>query len=113
MKLSDYSFGSIKIDGQNYTSDVIVYNDYIEDWWRESGHQVVPADLEKIIRRSPDKIIFGSGANGRMTLTGAAEEFLADKKVDYQIHRTEKAVKAYNKALEAGEEVAAALHLTC
>ncbi len=113
MKLSNYSFGSIQVGDEKYTSDFIVHGEWLEDWWRQSGHQVVPEDLEKIIRRSPDRIVFGSGANGRMRLTGAAKKVLDKNGIKYEIHQTDEAVKKYNSYLKNNEDVAGGLHLTC
>ncbi len=36
MKISDYSFGNITINGETYTKDVIIYPDRIFSlWWRK------------------------------------------------------------------------------
>ncbi|MGM0381494.1 MAG: MTH938/NDUFAF3 family protein [bacterium] len=113
MELSNYSFGSIQVGNKKHTSDFIVHGNWLKDWWRRSGHQVVPADLEKVINRSPARIVFGSGANGRMTLTKAAKKILDKNNINYEIHQTDKAVNKYNSYLKNDKDVAAGLHLTC
>jgi hypothetical protein len=113
MRVSDYSFGSLKVGDQKVTSDVIVHGDWTHDWWRESGHRVVPSDLEEIVNRSPDVIVFGRGASGRMSVTENATNHLKNKGIDFSSHNTDKAVKEYNRLLKEGKDVAGAFHLTC
>jgi len=50
MKIDQYAFGKIVIDGKTYTSDVIIYPEKVDaSWWRKEGHRLQPADLEKIV----------------------------------------------------------------
>ncbi len=113
MRLSDYSFGRVKVDGNTKSSDFILHRDWLHDWWRESGHRVIPADLEKIIAREPDFIVFGEGANSRMSLTSSAKKLLKEQKIDFKSLPTARAVKKFNELDDEGVDAAAALHLTC
>lgn len=39
MTIASYSFGKITIDGQTFTSDLIIYPGRIDpSWWRREGH---------------------------------------------------------------------------
>ncbi|MBE0466287.1 MAG: hypothetical protein IBX71_03570 [Candidatus Desulforudis sp.] len=41
MIINDYRFGQIVIDGEKYTSDVIILPEcIIASWWRQDGHSV-------------------------------------------------------------------------
>ncbi len=113
MRVSDYSFGSLKVGNQEVTSDVIVHGDWKFDWWRESGHRVVPSDLTEIVNRSPDIIVFGCGASDRMSITEKAATHLENKGIVFSAHNTDKAVKEYTRLLKEGKDVAGAFHLTC
>ncbi len=113
MRLSDYSFGRVKVDGNTKSSDFILHRDWLHDWWRESGHRVVPADLEKIIGRDPDFIVFGEGANSRMSLTSRTKKQLEKQEIEYKSLPTASAVQKFNELDDEGVDVAAALHLTC
>ena len=63
--IDSYSFGKIVVDGQSYTSDLILYPDKIDDkWWRKSGHLLLKEDLKDIIHFNPDILIVGTGAYG-------------------------------------------------
>ena len=90
-RLSDYSFGRIKVGEVHYTSDLIVFEDEAwPPWVREKGHLLTLDDVQWALERSPDVIIVGTGSL-----------------------KTAPAVEAYNKRTKEGERVAACLHLTC
>ncbi|MFP4686675.1 MAG: Mth938-like domain-containing protein [bacterium] len=113
MKVSDYSFGSMKVGDKKISSDIIVHGDWIHDWWRESGHRVVTVDLKEIARRNPAIIVFGCGASGMMTVSAEAKQHLQQQGIDCETYNTGKAVKRYNQLLKEGKNVAGAFHLTC
>jgi hypothetical protein len=53
--IDSYSFGQIAINGQKYTSDVIVFPDRVQgDWWRDEGHELNLKDITGIINVNPD-----------------------------------------------------------
>ncbi|MEQ8191120.1 MAG: hypothetical protein ABRQ39_24360 [Candidatus Eremiobacterota bacterium] len=44
--IDSYDFGTIKISGKTYKSDVIIYPDRVDGkWWRKEGHSLHPDDL--------------------------------------------------------------------
>ena len=54
MKIEHYSFGNITIDGQTYTSDVIIYPERVDaSWWRKEGHNLQIEDLAGVIKAEP------------------------------------------------------------
>jgi len=112
-KLSRYRFGHVDVDGEAYDTDIIVQGDWVHDWWRESGHRVVPEDLRDLMPRRPGTIIFGRGASGRMKLTPEVKTFLKEKGIDYEALPTGEAVRRYNERVDSEERVAGAFHLTC
>ena len=65
--IEDYSFGRMTIDGQAYTSDLIVYPDgRIQDsWWRGAGHRLCVEDIQSLIDSEPDVIVAGTGMSGK------------------------------------------------
>ncbi len=50
MKIDSYSFGSIQIDGKDYSTDVILLGgDVKSPWWREAGgHVYAVEDFEDV-----------------------------------------------------------------
>jgi hypothetical protein len=113
MRIDTYSFGSIVIDGRRYTADVIILPDrVIANWWRKSGHSLVPDDLLEIIPHKPDRLIIGTGSFGVMKVPPGTLEFLGNHGIEPVVMKTGEAVKEFNRS-EPGSNIAAALHLTC
>lgn len=48
--IDSYDFGTIKISGKTYTSDVIIYSARIDSkCWRKEGHSLHPDDIKDVI----------------------------------------------------------------
>jgi hypothetical protein len=113
VRISHYSFGRITIDGQTYTSDVIILPGRVEpSWWRKEGHLLQPEDLEAVVGAGIGTLIVGTGASGVMRVPEETLRFLASRDVVVHALRTAEAVEMYNGTKEQGS-LAAALHLTC
>lgn len=109
--IEHYSFGKIIIDGQTYTSDVIILEDTIlDDWWRDQGHVLNPQDLQKVYEKSPDTLVVGTGAYGRMKVPEKTRSDIENKGINLIVEKTEDAVQTFN---ELQGSRAAAFHLTC
>ena len=114
MRIEDYRFGRIVIDGKTYTSDVIIFPDHVQShWWREEGHVLQPADLWDVIQAKPKVLVVGTGHSGLMRIPPETEEYLREQGIELRAERTAAACKLYNRLSQAGERVVAALHLTC
>lgn len=111
--IEKYTFGQIKINGNTYTSDVIVYPDRVNDnWWRKQGHLLVPQDLEDAVDTRPDTLVVGTGNSELMKVPDSTREWVSSQGIKLIIQPTEKACNTYNQ-LSQSEKVVAALHLTC
>jgi hypothetical protein len=112
--INAYSFGRIDIDGRTYTADVIILPTQVRaDWWRDQGHVLKPADLSAVLEASPQALIVGQGAYGRMEVPAATVAWLQEAGIDVVCGKTPQAVEAYNESSKGTQKVAAALHLTC
>jgi hypothetical protein len=110
--MHDYSFGRLMVDGREHTSDLIVLpGRVITHWWRRQGHSLVIEDLEEVLDELPERLIVGTGAQGRMEPDPDAIRSLRERGVEVEVLRTDEAVARYG-SLEPGR-TAAALHLTC
>ena len=113
MKIDSYTFGTISIDGNRYTSDVIIYPDRVDSsWWRKEGHLLQIADIQDVVDTKPDVLIIGKGAMGVMVVPEETIEFIRSKGIEVHVDLTGKAVDIVN-SLQGKKTVAAALHLTC
>ncbi|MFW6308932.1 MAG: Mth938-like domain-containing protein [bacterium] len=113
MRIENYSFGKIIINGQEYTSDVIIYPQRVDSsWWRKEGHLLHKDDLQEVLDENPRLLIIGTGKNGMMKVPGELKQELEDAGINVKVARTNKAVTIYNN-LETTTDTVAALHLTC
>jgi hypothetical protein len=111
-ELGDYSFGSLTVDGERHTRDLIVLPDrVVRDWWRREGHSLAIEDLDQVIDKLPDRLILGCGAHSRLEPPAAVLEQLRARGVEVEALPTAEAVRRYGELDPA--RTAAALHLTC
>ena len=114
MKIEDYQFGRITVDGESYTSDVIISPDGVDaSWRREEGHKVSRADLAPVLAAEPDVLVIGTGAYGVMKVKSKADALARERCRDVHVLTTPEACKKFNELAGAGLRVVAALHLTC
>jgi len=113
MKIEHYSFGKITIDGETYTSDVIIYPERVDSsWWRKEGHTLHIEDLQDVLNADPAVVVIGTGFFGIMKVPKETIAYLESKGIEVHAARTGKAVEVFN-ALQKGKKVIAAFHLTC
>ncbi len=109
--IEDYSFGSIVIEGERYTDDILLLGrKVIVGWWRKRGHRVMKSDLRKVLDYDPDILIIGTGSSGRMEVPSDLQ-----KKLGFEIesYPTRKACDRYNELVESDKKIAGGFHLTC
>lgn len=114
MQIDSYQFGQIVVDGVSYSNDVIILGDIVQsNWWRKQGHLLFAEDIQSIIAAKPSLLIVGCGASGLMKVTDQTQQVLQEHNIKLESLDTHKAVQRFNELSQAGENVAAALHLTC
>ena len=113
MRIEAYDFGSIRIDGEVFTSDIkIVRGVVVPGWWRREGHNLLPEDIEDILEARPDVLVVGTGYNGLMKISRAMEARLAEAGIRLVAKPTRRACEEFND-LSPTQDVAFAAHLTC
>jgi hypothetical protein len=115
MHIDSYSFGSIQIDGRDYSRDVILLGDEVKGpWWREAGgHVYAVEDFNEVLAAAPEVVVLGTGYFGRVKVLDETLTALAEAGSEIVVERTGAAVGAFNRFADEGRDVAAALHLTC
>ena len=114
MRIEDYRFGHLCIDGQTYSADVLVHGDRVRSpWWRAKGHELAVSDLAELLDRPPRVLVIGTGCYGRMRVRPETLSALQARGIEVHALRTSEAVAGFNRLAAAGRDVAAALHLTC
>lgn len=111
--IDSYGFGEIVVDGQRYTSDVIIYPDRVDSsWWRKEGHRLSIEDLEDIVKAKPETLIVGTGDAGAMNVPEETKDYLEARGIKLVAERSGEACQIYNEMFHSGK-IIAALHLTC
>ena len=114
MRIDSYKFGNIVIDGTAYNSDCLIFGDAAHDnWWRKQGHSLAAQDLQSVIAAKPSVLVVGCGASGILKVPQETRQVLQNQNIELIALNTAEAVDRFNELLERGENVAAALHLTC
>lgn len=109
-----YGFGKVVIDGEVYSSDVIVFPDRVKaGWWRKEGHRLHIEDLNEVVAEKPEVVVVGTGYVGLMKVPDEVRVFLEEQGIELVVERTKKACKIFNDLLKSGRKVVAVLHLTC
>lgn len=112
--IDSYDFGRIRIDGKEYTSDVLVFPGEVRaNWWRRSGHELCLEDLKEALKEGPKVLVVGTGYSGLMKVSEELREELRRRGIRILVMETKAACEKFNELLANGEKVVAALHLTC
>jgi hypothetical protein len=111
-RIAEYEFGRVVVDGREETRDVIVLpGRVVRNWWRRDGHELVLEDLLEVLEELPERLVVGTGAQGRMRPDPETLHELEKRGVAVEALPTGEAVSRYGKLDPA--RTAAALHLTC
>jgi hypothetical protein len=113
MRIDDYRFGRIVVNGREYTNDVIIYPDHVEsDWWRKRGHELCLEDLSTVLDFKPRTLIVGTGHYGGMKVLTETTTRLREIGCELLERETREACEIYNTRRDE-DGVVACLHLTC
>ena len=115
MRIDEYKFGKIVINGVLYEStNIVIFPDHVDtNWWMKEGHKLTLDDLREVLKYRPQVIVIGTGAYGLVKVSGNIISSLESKGIKVIVKRTDEACKEFNKLLSKGVSVIAALHLTC
>ncbi len=111
--IESYVFGRMEIEGQAYTSDLILFPDRIkESWWRETGHKLSIKDIEDVFQEAPDVLVIGTGYHGLMKVEEEVKAYAQSKGITLVVEKTSQAVHMYNETSPQKKTIGA-FHLTC
>ncbi len=116
MRVEEFSFGSIRIDGVTYAYDVVIEGGEVRKRkkkpskkFREAyGH--TPLSIEENIPWKCGRLIVGTGANGALPVMNEVKLEAERRKIELLILPTLKAIEALK---QRPEETNAILHVTC
>jgi hypothetical protein len=114
MKIENYVFGSIVVDGVTYERDLIIAPDGVHSgWWREEGHRLSIPDLDEVFKAAPEVLVVGTGKMGLMRVPAETSREIERRGIELHVSPTGKAWGLYNRLQSSGRRVVAAFHLTC
>ena len=112
--IESYHFGRIVVDGKEYTTDLIIFTDRVEDgWWRKVGHQLRIEDIKGVVDNGPDVLVVGTGYSALMKVPAETKRYFEERGIELIIQPTKQACETYNKLIQSGKKAVAAFHLTC
>lgn len=114
MKIEDFSFGRIVVDGVAYSNDIkIIGGRVFAGWWRKSGHKVEIEDVQEMIAARPEVLVIGKGNPGLMQTSASLRKLLKDNEIELIEEKTVKAVQTFNRLFKTGKTVYAGFHVGC
>jgi hypothetical protein len=116
VRIDRFSFGTIRIDGETYETDVVIDRGEVrprkkklsKTYRDEFGH--TPLSVAEKIPWKCSRLIVGTGAEGRLPVMPAVFEEAERRGVEMAVVRTEKAIELLHGA---GRDTNAVLHITC
>ena len=116
MKITDYRFGHITVNGKEYTSDIKIINGtVVPNWWRQQGHLLQPEDIRDIFEAKPQVLVVGTGAAGVMRIHDSVKSKAQELGIELRAAKSSEAVDIFNFLVDemGPDKVALAIHLTC
>ena len=111
--IDSYHFGQVVIDGEKYSSDVIICPDGVQgEWRRKKGHELALEDISGAMTGKPEVLLVGTGASGLMKVLPEVQREAEARSIKLIVQPTGEACEIYNQ-LSKSQRVVAALHLTC
>ena len=116
MRVGDFSFGSIRINGITYDHDVVIDRGKIrrrkkkpsKKFRDEFGH--TPLSIEEEIPWECERLVIGTGAYGSLPVMEELKREAERRKIELVIRPTPQAIEALEKSRA---QTNAILHVTC
>jgi hypothetical protein len=116
MKIEEYSFGSIRIDGVTYSKDVIIDHGQVrprkkkpsKKYRDQFGH--TPLSVEEDLPWKCRTLVIGTGASAALPVMDEVKREARRRKVRLTLAPTPEAIRLLS---EAAKDTNAVLHLTC
>jgi hypothetical protein len=117
VKIEDYSFGSITIDGNVYLKDLWIIDGVIRKRDKSiakskfgTSHTISRKEIKKVVTSKTRRILIGTGNSGLVSLTDKARKYLEEEGIKVETHKTGELIQ---KEIEINEYDAGIIHLTC
>jgi hypothetical protein len=109
----DYvKFGEVKVDGNVYYSDMIVWWDGDKEFVPKS-HMLDMKTFSIMLRKNPDMVVFGTGLQCMVSISDEVRCLAKDRGIKVFEEESTKAVDIFNAMIASGKNVVAYIHTTC
>ena len=116
MRIRNFTFGSIEIDGVTYESDVIIEGGQVRKRKKKASKKLragfghTPLSAAEDIPWTCRRLVIGTGAHGALPVMDDVKREAKRRKVELVILPTPDAIKILH---DASEQTNAILHVTC
>jgi hypothetical protein len=117
MKIDDYTFGRITIDGEAYHKDLWIKDGKIKKRDKSiakskfgTSHTITKKELKKVLTLKTKRVIIGTGNSGLVTLTAKAQKYLEEQDIELEMYQTGELTQ---RNIEIRESDSGVIHLTC
>lgn len=112
--IEEFTFGSIKINGEIYEEDIMVdWEDEVKDWRRKESHLIDVNAVQKALMKFPEVIVIGTGESGVAQVLDDTKKEIEKRGVELIIEETPRAVGIFNDLEDQDKQVIGLFHLTC
>ena len=116
MRIDNFRFGSIRIDGRDYDYDVVIQGSAVakrkkkasKPYRDDFGH--TPLSVEEAIPWKCRRLVIGTGAEGRLPVMTEVESEANRRGVELVVAKTDKAIRILNRKSKATNAI---IHVTC
>src|SRR3989344_419923 len=105
MIIDEFKFGSFRIDGRTYLSDIKIINNTIKYWSGRQKHELNLESVQDLASSSPDMVIIGTGAAGLVKVPIDVKMYFMQNRIPIIIEKTDLACKEFNKATKNGKKI--------
>ena len=117
-RIEGFKFGSIVIDGKKYSRDIFIFADGTVKqrkggFWKFGSHVIKKAEIEELLKASPEVVVVGTGTSAKAKLASDAELSLKEAKIELITLPSREAVERLNRLAQEGKRVSALVHITC
>jgi hypothetical protein len=116
MRFEEFSFGTIRIDGETYEHDVVIDRGEVSKRRKKASKKFrdefshTPLSIEEKIPWKCRRLVIGTGAYGRLPVMDEVEREALRRRIKLLVLPTIEAIKALE---ENPEDTNAILHVTC
>lgn len=77
------------------------------------GHSIRKNEIEELAKTKPETVIVGTGTSGMAAVSGDAQAYAREAKLDLVVLPSSEAIGKLNQLVDEGRRAVALIHITC